>query len=118
VFHVIGDGINTCSFSAGRTRGSFSTNRFIDLSNMKPVQSTTDLGSNIRSLQGISDSAWSFSSSFVSAVGGTSSSFPIAAINPNKAVFTIDKKSLKVKYLHTPTSTVSGYAVLDFLGFS
>ena len=114
MFLVIGDGINTCSFSAGRTRGSFSTNRFIDLSNMKPVQSTTDLGANIRSLQGISDSAWSFSSSFVSAVGGTSNSFPIAAINPNKAVFTIDKKSLKVKYLNTYTPQLPRCQVIQF----
>jgi hypothetical protein len=93
---VVGDGLNTCSFSAGRVRGSFSTSRFSDLGNMKPIQLSNDLGSNIRSLQGFSDSAWSFSSSFVSAVGGASSSFPTAAMNPNKAVFTIDTKSSKV----------------------
>ncbi|PSN52338.1 hypothetical protein C0J52_11417 [Blattella germanica] len=92
---IRGDGLNTCSFTSGRTRGSFSTGRFTDLGNMKPIQSSNDLGSNIRSLQGISDSAWSFSSSFVSAVGGGSTSFPNAAINPNKAVFTVDNKSSK-----------------------
>lgn len=97
-YFVIGDGLNTCSFSSGRTRGSFSTNYFTDLGSMKPIQSSNDLGSNIRSLQGASDSAWSFSSSFVSAVGGASSCFPTAAMNPNKAVFTIDKKSSKVLY--------------------
>ncbi|XP_069682889.1 PAS domain-containing serine/threonine-protein kinase isoform X2 [Periplaneta americana] len=106
---IRGDGLNTCSFSSGRARGSFSTSRFTDLGNMKPNQSSNDLGSNIRSLQGMSDSAWSFSSSFVSAVGGVSNSFPTAAMNPNKAVFTIDNKSSKILVVNGMACSLLGF---------
>ncbi|PNF14942.1 hypothetical protein B7P43_G01558 [Cryptotermes secundus] len=106
---IRGDGLNTCSFSSGRTRGSFSTNYFTDLGSMKPIQSSNDLGSNIRSLQGASDSAWSFSSSFVSAVGGASSCFPTAAMNPNKAIFTIDKKSSKILVVNGMACSLLGF---------
>ncbi|XP_021932222.1 PAS domain-containing serine/threonine-protein kinase isoform X4 [Zootermopsis nevadensis] len=106
---IRGDGLNTCSFSSGRVRGSFSTSRFSDLGNMKPIQSSNDLGSNIRSLQGFNDSAWSFSSSFVSALGGASNSFPTAAMNPNKAVFTIDNKSSKILVVNGMACSLLGF---------
>ncbi|KAK7861668.1 hypothetical protein R5R35_005350 [Gryllus longicercus] len=103
---IRGDGLNSCSFSAGRSRGSLSTSR----RGSRLSQAATDLGSNIRSLKGFSDSAWSFSNSFVSALGGASSSYPITTMNPNKAVFTIDSKTSQIL-------VVNGMAC-GLLGFS
>ncbi|XP_068085180.1 PAS domain-containing serine/threonine-protein kinase [Anabrus simplex] len=105
---IRGDGLNTCSFSAGRTRGSFPTGRFPDVPSARPIQPAND-GSNIKSLQGISDSAWSFSSSFISAVGA-SSSYPITAMNPNKAVFTIDIKSSQILVVNGMACGLLGYS--------
>lgn len=76
--------------------------RIPETSSIKVTQASHDQGSNIKSLQGISDSAWSFSSSFMSAVGGASTSYPITAMNPNKAVFTIDTKSSQVNNVFPP----------------
>ncbi|XP_049954466.1 PAS domain-containing serine/threonine-protein kinase isoform X2 [Schistocerca serialis cubense] len=106
---IRGDGLNTCSFSAGRCRGSFSVSRFPESSGAKLAQPVSDAACNTRPLQGISDSAWSFSSSFISAVGGVSTSYPIAPMNPNKAVFTIDMKTSQILVVNGVACNLLGY---------